>query len=351
MIARMKHIMRYLLVALIALPFASCEHKDLCYHHPHTIKLKVIYDWQYAPDADPEGMYIFFYPIEGGEPYQYRVTDKGVESGRSQLKGGEIEVPPGVYNVMTYNLDCDATQFRGLNDFSSHEAYTRDGNIFEPVFGYGSSEPNDGVAITPDMVWGNSIMQITVPEHGTSYIHEVIDSTMDGPLLKIEAEEEVVIATFYPREMVCTYTYEIRNVVNINHMQPDFVVTLSGMSASMNMSTEELGTECFAIPFTGMKYNDERVIRGGFYTFGHHEDNAEPHKVVVYAWLKDGRMYKLGVDEEEFDVTDQIHNAPDKRRVHFIIDGMTIPVPIQNGDGFYPEVDDWGDGGTTTLPV
>ena len=46
MIARMKYIVSSLLVAVVAIGFASCEHKDLCYHHPHTIKLKVQYDWQ-----------------------------------------------------------------------------------------------------------------------------------------------------------------------------------------------------------------------------------------------------------------------------------------------------------------
>ena len=46
----------------------SCEHKDLCYHHPHMAKIYVEFNWQNAPDANPLGMCVFFYPEDGGDP-------------------------------------------------------------------------------------------------------------------------------------------------------------------------------------------------------------------------------------------------------------------------------------------
>jgi hypothetical protein len=38
-----------------------------------------------------------------------------------------------------------------------------------------------------------------------------------------------------------------------------------------------------------------------------------------------------------------VHNAPNKRRVHLVIDGLDLPQPIENGHGFRPSVDDWGE--------
>ena len=359
MIARMKHFVMAMLVAVVALGFASCEHKDLCYHHPHTIKLKVQYDWQYAPDADTEGMCIFFYPVNGGSYYRFDFNEFGTEqeTGRSKPIGGEIEIPAGEYYVITYNNNTEGVQFGGITEYGTHEAYTRNGDLFEPVTSVSTSfipraegTEDERTVITPDMMWGASPKEvITVPEHGSSYIHEVIDSSMDGPLLTIEAEEEVVF-TFAPRELVCTYTYEIRNVKNIDQLT-QCCASLSSMSGSMNMSTGELGKECVTLPFAAIPYRNENTIKGGFYTFGHHEDNANPHRMLLYVWLKDGKKYYYGKNSENFDVTDQIHNAPDKRHVHIIIDGLDLPEPIENGEGFSPEVDDWGDGGTTTLPV
>ena len=53
----------YLLTALLV--FTSCEHKELCYYHPHAAKVRVEFDWRDAPQADPAGMCVYFYPIEG----------------------------------------------------------------------------------------------------------------------------------------------------------------------------------------------------------------------------------------------------------------------------------------------
>ena len=44
---------------------------------------------------------------------------------------------------------------------------------------------------------------------------------------------------------------------------------------------------------------------------------------------------------QRFDVTDQVHNAPNKRRVHIVIDGLDLPEAFTEGSGFDISVDDW----------
>jgi hypothetical protein len=56
--------------------------------------------------------------------------------------------------------------------------------------------------------------------------------------------------------------------------------------------------------------------------------------------MNDGTKYCFK-DSKQLDVTDQVHNAMDKRRVHIIIDGLDLPQPIENGGGFIPSIDDW----------
>lgn len=41
----MKKLFIYLFAALAV---ASCEHKDLCYDHSHTIDVEVVFDWRNA---------------------------------------------------------------------------------------------------------------------------------------------------------------------------------------------------------------------------------------------------------------------------------------------------------------
>lgn len=56
-------------------------------------------------------------------------------------------------------------------------------------------------------------------------------------------------------------------------------------------------------------------------------------------------IYAVLADESKwyytYDVTDQIHSAPDQRNVHIVLDGLPLPKPIVNGGGFQPSVDEW----------
>lgn len=52
----MKKLFIYLFAALAV---ASCEHKDLCYDHSHTIDVEVVFDWRNASEAAPESMSLY----------------------------------------------------------------------------------------------------------------------------------------------------------------------------------------------------------------------------------------------------------------------------------------------------
>ena len=51
----MKRIMRFwTLLALLAM--TACEHKELCYEHPHVGFVRVLFDWSQLPGANPDCM-------------------------------------------------------------------------------------------------------------------------------------------------------------------------------------------------------------------------------------------------------------------------------------------------------
>ncbi len=119
------HLSRLLcLVAVVAL--AGCNHKELCYHHPHTVRVRVVYDWVNSPDADPDGMCVWFYPEDGSAPV--RVDFSGTD-------GGYVELATGRYTAITFNNDTEAVQFGGSGAFDTHYAFTRDGGLLESIAG------------------------------------------------------------------------------------------------------------------------------------------------------------------------------------------------------------------------
>lgn len=302
------------LIGLFAL--FSCNHKEFCYEHPHGVKLQLVYDWRDAPDANPAGMCVFFYPLdlESTSPIRFDFSNN---------KGGEIELKPGRYMVLTYNNDTEVVQFGGTQSFDSHFCYTRAGHILEPLYGNALSTANgngnfidENVTITPDELWGCSDTSIEVT--GT--------------------ENQTI--TLYPHDLLCLYSYEVRNVANLDNVAK-ISGALSGMAPALYIADEYLHDEPVTLPVEGWK-DGESTVRGQFYTFGHHPELQDPHRMAFYVEMTDGSKYSFTTGKS-LDVTDQVHSAPNRRRVHLIIDGLDIPTPIEGGSGLAPDVEDWDD--------
>lgn len=304
-----------LLVLPCLLILTGCNHKELGLEYVKTASLRIEYDWQDAPEANPAGMCAILYATDR-EAQHIRFDFKG-------MNGGEVELPVGTYRIITYNNDTEVVQFDNIHDFDSHRGYTREGNILEPIYGNAMPLPpraegteDERVVITPDELWGCTEVDVTVTGEGDQVI------------------------TLRPHDMLCHYSYEIRNVSNLKHVT-QMSASLTGMAGAMDIATESLSREPVTLPFEAYPDGASTVI-GNFHTFGHHEENPDPHKMSLYVVMDDGAKYVYSADPR-FDVTDQIHSAPNRRRVHIIIDGLSLPQPIENGSGFAPEVDDWGE--------
>lgn len=331
-----------ILTFIIAAVLSSCDHKDLCYHHLHYKTLRLEFDWRDAPDAYPDGMVVFFYPEDPSmEVLRYDFSGK---------EGGEIKVPEGRYRMLTYNNDTSGVLFSGHDTAEAHSAFTRAGDILEPL-GVGSrandakklrarGAEDERVVICPDMMWGCNAIDVEISEQGVFYIC-VPESEKEQWIGKEPMRTENVI-TLYPHELTCIYTFEIRNVKNVDQIVR-MSATLSGMSPMLRLFNEELGEESVTHPFDATLETSTGNIVGEFITFGHHEGNPDPHKMVLYVVTKDNRALYFGTDDPKFDVTEQIHTAPNKRRVHMIIDGLDIPSGefTDETTGFDPGVDDW----------
>ena len=335
----MKRTLTWLLGLMMAF-ITSCEHKDLCYHHPHAVKIKVQFDWTNAPDANPEGMCVFFHPIlEDGRDAED--LGSAVRFDFQGMKGGEVDLQVGRYRVICYNNDTEGVLFKGKEWFDTHQAYTREGHIFESIYGNASQyapraegTEEERVVISPDMMWGSTAYDVEVTDEGLSY---TCIPFKDKDEVRVEALEHII--TLYPGELICTYTYEIRNVNNLKSVT-QMCASLSGMSGGLFFGNEELYKECVTLPVEANK-GDETTIVGRFLTFGHHPDNAQEHRMLLYVWLDNGDKVCYGQHSDKFNVTDQVHQAPDKRHVHLIIDGLDLPEVISNGSGYELEVDDW----------
>lgn len=335
MMARIKYIVMCMVAAIVALSFTSCEHKDLCYQHPHGIKLEVEFNWENAPEAAPGGMCLFFYPEDGGKPRRFDVAKDG----------GNVYLEVGKYNVVIYNNDSEYVRYSYSNYFD-HMLYTRESGILEPIGrgrrSNGIPRPPDtsdeSVRLAPDMMWGCSAMNIEVTDFGAKYTHEVIGSDKKEPQLQIDAVDKFKFI-FYPEELMCRYTYEVINLKNIEYVY-EVCGLLTGMSGTYTLATGEIGADCVSLPVEAFKDSKAQIINGEFHTFGHRPDVDKKHYMMMYFCYSDSMIYPF-----YWDLTDQVNNAPDPRRVHLVLDAVNVDLPdaIKNGSGFIPSVDDFNE--------
>lgn len=293
----------------------ACRHKDLDDGLEPRARIRVVFDWSDAPDASPAGMCVYFYDSASDRSFRFDLAGRD---------GGVVDLPYGTWHVITYNNDTETMLFADDHSFGTHLVYSREANLLEGMFGNGlpvapraTGTGNEHVTIPTEMLWGEA--------------HR-------NHVVRLSDNNEETVVTLRPHELVCTYTFEIRNVENIGQVV-SMGAALSGMSAGMSFADESLDLVPYTLTLEAEK-SGHSTIAGRFYTFGHHPGVAEPHRMSLYLVLDDGRKLAYGTgDSSKWDVTSQIHSAPDPRRVHIVIDGLDIPTPI-DGD-FHPSADDW----------
>ncbi len=338
-------IARIFLMILVAIIVSACNHKQLVDQNTFMTTLRVDFDWSEAPDASPEGMCVYFYPLVNTDSrYEAAAPDPTLPvrrfdfSGRS---GGRIDLPHGRYRVMCFNNDTEAALYRNHNNFDTHEVYTREGSIFESIFGTGAhmappraqGTEDERVVITPDYMWGCATVDLNVSPEGVTYSIEPYEAQPNSRACRLPDARTILLV---PHVQVCEYTFEIVNVTNLANAT-QMCASLSGMAGSMFLGSEDLNDECVTLPASAGPTSDT-TIGGDLLTFGHHPVNTQPHKLVLYVWFTDGSKYYY-----TFDVSDQVNYAPDKRHVHILLSGLDFPVPISDGAGFNPSVDGWGE--------
>lgn len=340
---RLNKIFFLLLISLLTCTMDSCRHKDLMTQYRTMTRIRLNFDWAEAPDADPEGMCVFFYPVDEPDLPMRRYDFAGRD-------GGEIEIAVGKYRVICYNNDTEQIQFRGIDKFDTHEAYTLPSSVFAPLYGNTTREAprapgaeNESVTDTPDMMWGCSSVDMTITTRGVELappapVRNGGKTRIGGEYRAPEYRNVMLSApnelTLFPHEQICTYSYEILDVKNLKYVS-QMCATLSGMSPHMGLAGELRSPLPTTIPVRASA-NGTSTIAGRFYTFGDDYEVDDAHKMVLYVWFDNGEKYYY-----TFNVTQQIHNAPDRMHVHLRLYGLEFPQPINTGGGFKPNVDGW----------
>ena len=303
-----KRLSKYILL-ILPVVFASCRHKDL--FTDSAGQVDVVFDWRNAPDADPASMVTQFFGEPGTASLRYILQGKD---------GGTITLPLGSYSGISVNGDDnDWVRLRNVDDIENYETYSIDAQNTQ-AYGLSSRSipraegtEDERMAQTPGMLYTNRQDGIEHYAYGTETI------------------------TFYPEEAVCHYTVDISDVANLEYVnRAEIDGTISGMAEGFNHGAKLPTDTHVTMPFILTADAKAHALHGEFLTFGESPHDSGKHILSVYLFLTDGSKWYYN-----FDVTDQVHTAPDPHHVHIVLSGLSVPHPITDEGGFKPNVNDW----------
>jgi hypothetical protein len=322
-----------LLLFVSSFLFIACEYKDLCYQHPHTVNVRVQFDWAKAPYANPEGMAVLFYDLNNPSAAPQRFDLPGRD-------GGIVKLETGTYRALAYNYDASGVIIRGTESISTVEAYTRPSSIEEGTGLSGEGMPrangteSQNVILEPDSVWAATYYKLTI-----DMVEPVTyDNVKEGHNEETKTDYTIVMQ---PERRIRQITVTIRNVPNLQYTS-NFAGAISTLAPSVFLETGNLGKEDVTQAFTLSNVADS-TLQADILFFGHCPNAADgttnSHILTVYAILADGSKWYYTID-----VTDQMHDAtknPDPYHIYIDVDNLPAPKPIVNGGGLHPTIDTW----------
>lgn len=299
----MRSMLFNILAAIMLLPAVAvlqgCEHKELCYDHTHVTDLRVDFDWSAAPDADPSTMVAHFFRPDGS-------LYKRVEFG--EASGGTVRLEAGKYMILFHNGALENVR----EDGSVYSDYVLTGisrALLAPM-GRDSNAPrpphadNQPVMASPEPVWAGVCEAVEV-------------------LPKTEGQS----VTLRPSAATAQYTVEIINVENLRE-SIDISAAITGMSPLYRLADGIHGGVAATLPLSVEKV-DAHTLRAEFRAFGHCPGEEQPHTFTIYT---SDKVYF------NYDISGQLHSAPDPTNVHIVLDGLRLP---EAGTGMTPDISGW----------
>lgn len=292
----------YLLISMLAFLLCSCHHKELCFDHLHMTDFEVKFDWTETPEANPRTMVLQIFRNDGSHYTTIEFVSR---------EGGKFRIEAGEYKFLFHNGTISSLIEKG-NNYYEYELTTKSQSLLAPM-GRGESmappRPGDAkdepiIDILED-IWGGRLEYVQV--------------------LKGVENQSV---TLKPTLATSEYTVEVRGVKNLRD-GIDISAALTGMAQSWRIYDNSLSEMTATVPFP-MSRKDETTLEAHFITFGDAPDHTGKHTLSIYTSDK---------EYAHFDITDQVHNAPDSKHLYITVEGLEL----NEGGGMSPGISGWED--------
>ena len=342
--------------ALMLLLVVSCQHDELCYHHPHDARLRIDVDWSKFVEEVPTGMSVMVFPQGEGEIVT-QLTNTTTHA--------IFALPAGKYNCLVYNQspsEYGSISFRGMNQLETAEVYA---NPTDSRWYVSRGDEPARVVTEPEWLATDRLEDMVVTP-------EMVENTAQEDLAeqvvysRARVEKSILLGELTPLNIVYTITVRvhIEGIYNLRSAR----ASLSGLAegywlgkgkATANKVTQLMEDWKLTIDPTDPT---KGIIETKITCFGlpdGHQGTAEENELMLSLLLTDNQTkldfpFYVGNDFEAY-MEEDIHLT---QRLALEVD-ITIPERLPDvkpegytgGGGFDAKVEDWGEEEQIEIPM
>ena len=329
-----KYTLLYMCCMLLSM-LVSCDHKEFCYNHPHTGKMRIDVDWSKFPEEQPTGMTVMAFPVDGGKPTTVL---------SNTLSHVYVNLETGLYHTLAFNqstTEFGSFQFRNMDSWADAEVVNQtvrsrwytgrsdDERIATEPEWLGTDYENDA-CVTDEMVEATGTHHGTVPQNPTDYIISTLSPK--NIIWTMHVKVHIPGGAYNLRSARAAmggmtegvkFSTLLRNDAEVTHLLEAWDLTIDKTDPTKGILTSSF--KCFGLP-------------------GNHRGKAEENNFLLSMLLVDG---KTQVDVP-FEVGHLIRQSDDGTLTLYL--ELTLPETLPDvkpedgsGSGFDATVEDWGE--------
>lgn len=323
-----------LLCALLA--FASCNHKELCYTHPHKARIRLDVDWSLFRVETPTGMSVLFYPEEGGAP-QTVLSNTTTHV--------ETDLAIGTYRALVYNQspsEFGSVTFSGMDALETAAVYADT----HTSRWYTARADDERIIAEPEWIGTCTSGTLDVTRPMVDATTEARNRSRQAP-----APETNVLGTLVPQNIIYTITVNIhlRGIYNLRSARASLDGLAAGYEFGSGKPSAAKGTQLLESWTVTTDPDDPTrgVLTSRIQSFGlpeGHKGEAGENTLGVSLLLVDNKTQL----DYTFKVGDSFVRGTDVEITLSIDKTIEEPLPDVKPEGgssggFNATVDDWGD--------
>ena len=354
---RNSKILSLILTLSVILAANSCEHKDLCFYHPHVAPVRVNVDWSLFTMENPTGMTAYAYPLHEDDVNIYRfITHK--------INYITLDLEAGSFNTLVFNQsesEYGTLEFRDLEDYNTAQVSV----VQSKSSWMASKSPETKIGSEPEWLAVGRAQSVEVTEEMVKLAEEEYLASREDINTRAVTKVYFDVATVTPISVIkqvefnvfCGGFYNLRSVR----------ASIEGMAEGCYLASgaNTTGIVAHTIDNWEATENPDDITQGTatatLSTFGipsGHNGTPEENKLTVSFLLVDNKtvvdhVFNIGDILAQFNEMDGSDGEIQKVVVNLELpENLPDVQPVDGSDGgFNVNVDNWGDEIVTEFPI